>query len=118
MYHYQFRTKKSLEVSLDWLKSSKYPREARHSKILAVTTKCLIDSRKDFCKNHLGSNESIRTNARTDGRVQASSHEIDQLLCSLVINHELKKLNARKRASKSTKKSSRKGDDDCDDDDE
>lgn len=53
-----------------------------------------------------------------DGRVQASSHEIDQLLCALVVNHELKKLNARKRASKSTKKGSRKGDDECDEDDE
>lgn len=100
-YHYQFRTKKSLEVSLDWLSSSKYPSRACKSKPLQITAKALFESRKDFY-----------------GRVQASTHEIDRLLASLVVNHELKKLNARKRNTKSSKsKGSRHDDDDeCEDD--
>lgn len=50
-YHYQFRTKKSLEVSLDWLKSSSsYPSRALRSKMLHYTARDLVDSRREFCK--------------------------------------------------------------------
>lgn len=97
-YHYQFRTKKSLEVSLDWLSSSKYPSRACKSKPLQMTAKHLFESRKDFYS-----------------KVQGSSHEIDKLLAVLVVNHELKKLNARRRNPKSSK-SRGKHDDECDDD--
>ncbi|KAJ6782912.1 hypothetical protein PWT90_10489 [Aphanocladium album] len=100
-YHYQFRTKKSLEVSLDWLSSSKYPSRACKSKPLHMTAKHLFDSRKEFYT-----------------RVQGSSHEIDKLLATLVINHEIKKLNARKRNPKSSKSKGSRHDDECDDDDE
>lgn len=100
-YHYQFRTKKSLEVSLDWLSSSKYPAKACKSKVLQMTAKHLFESRKDFYT-----------------RVQGSSHEIDKLLAALVVNHELKKLNARRRNPKSSKSKGSRHDDECDDDDE
>ncbi|KAM3465776.1 hypothetical protein MY5147_008416 [Beauveria neobassiana] len=101
-YHYQFRTKKSLEVSLDWLSSSKYPSKACKSKVLQMTAKHLFESRKDFYS-----------------RVQGSSNEIDKLLAALVVNHELKKLNARRRNPKSSSsKSKGSRHDDCDDDDE
>ncbi|OAA73839.1 hypothetical protein ISF_00740 [Cordyceps fumosorosea ARSEF 2679] len=99
-YHYQFRTKKSLEVSLDWLSSSKYPSKAYKSKALQMTAKHLFESRKDFYS-----------------RVQGSSHEVDKLLAALVVNHELKKLNARRRNTKSSKSKGSQHDD-CDDDDE
>ncbi|ATY64906.1 hypothetical protein A9K55_005275 [Cordyceps militaris] len=100
-YHYQFRTKKSLEVSLDWLSSSKYPSKACKSKTLHLTSKHLFESRKDFYS-----------------RVQGSSNEIDKLLASLVVNHELKKLNARRRNPKSSKSKGSRHDDECDDDDD
>lgn len=48
--------------------------------------------------------------------LQSSEHEVDRMLCVFVINHELKKLNARKRASKSSKSKGHghDADDDCD----
>jgi hypothetical protein len=94
-YHYQFRTRKSLEVSLDWLKSSKYS-GCRH-KAIEHSGKILLDSRMHFLQS-----------------LQTSQNEIDRRLCVFVVNHELKKLNARRRAPKSSKA---KGTyDDCDDD--
>jgi hypothetical protein len=94
-YHYQFRTKKSLEVSLDWLKSSKY--NGCRSRAIEHSGRILLDSRKHFLQS-----------------LQGSQNEIDRRLCVFVVNHELKKLNARRRAPKSSKT---KGmDDDCDDD--
>ncbi|KAK1241473.1 hypothetical protein MKX08_001447 [Trichoderma sp. CBMAI-0020] len=96
-YHYQFRTKKSLELSLDWLKTPKYPAAACHSKAIHEAAQYLLDSRKEHYQ-----------------KLQSSKSEIDQLLCVLVVNHELKKMNARKRAPKA--KSSKHADDDCEDD--
>lgn len=49
-YHYQFRTKKSLELSLDWLKTSQYPAAACHSRAIHETAQYLLDSRKEHCK--------------------------------------------------------------------
>lgn len=49
-YHYQFRTKKSLELSLDWLKTPKYPAEACHSRAIHEAAQYLLDSRKEHCK--------------------------------------------------------------------
>jgi len=49
--------------------------------------------------------------------MQSSDIDIDRLLCVFVVNHELKKLNARKRTTKSSKSSSSaRADDDCDED--
>jgi hypothetical protein len=50
-------------------------------------------------------------------KMQASDDEIDRLLCVFVVNHELKKLNARKRTPKTNKSKASAVDDDCDDDD-
>ena len=47
---------------------------------------------------------------------QSSEEEIDQLLCVLVIDHEVKKLNARKRPSKGSSKGSKHAGYDYDDD--
>lgn len=49
-YHYQFRTKKSLEMDLDWLKSPPYPARASQSKRIRSFAKDLIESRKKLCK--------------------------------------------------------------------
>lgn len=48
--------------------------------------------------------------------MQASENDIDRLLCVFVVNHEIKKLNARRRTLKSTKSKNSGVDDDCDDD--
>ncbi|CAM1506803.1 Fc.00g064440.m01.CDS01 [Cosmosporella sp. VM-42] len=96
-YHYQFRTKKSLELSLDWLKSP-YPSKACQSKRIRNFAKDLIDSRKKFYET-----------------VQKSKNDIDGMLCVFVVNHELKKLNTRRRSSKSSSRA-KGGDDDCDED--
>ncbi|UNI19549.1 hypothetical protein JDV02_005729 [Purpureocillium takamizusanense] len=48
-YHYHFRTKRSLEISLDWLNSSKYPSRAFHSQKLRKFTKDMLRSREDLC---------------------------------------------------------------------
>ena len=48
-YHYHFRNKKSVEVSMDWLKAP-YPTRACHSKRLHHAAKEMFDSRKPFCK--------------------------------------------------------------------
>lgn len=48
--------------------------------------------------------------------LQASEKEVDHLLCIFVVNHEIKKLNARKRVSKPKSKTlAPNGDGDCDD---
>ncbi|KAL6818612.1 hypothetical protein GGI42DRAFT_359658 [Trichoderma sp. SZMC 28013] len=97
-YHYQFRTKKSLELSLDWLKSPTYPVAACQSRAIREAAQQLLDARKDHYQ-----------------KLQSSKSEIDQLLCVFVVNHELKKMNARKRPSKA-KSSKHAIEDDCDDD--
>ncbi|KAF7562176.1 hypothetical protein G7046_g1963 [Stylonectria norvegica] len=99
-YHYQFRTKKSLEMSLDWLKSPSYPLRACQSKSLRIYAKDLVDSRKQMY-------ESIQ---------QQPKGEIDGMLCVFIINHELKKLNTRRRLPKSTTKSKGGADNPCDED--
>lgn len=48
--------------------------------------------------------------------LQSSKTDVDQLLCVFVVNHELKKLNARKRTNKASSRSKAgHDDDDCDD---
>lgn len=117
-YHYQFRTKKSLELSLDWLKTPKYPAAACHSRAIHEAAQYLLDSRKEHCKYPQAAEAVfflfIALIPITDQKLQSSKGEIDQLLCVLVVNHELKKMNARKRAPKA--KSSKHADDDCEDD--
>ncbi|KAL6886539.1 hypothetical protein HDV57DRAFT_392431 [Trichoderma longibrachiatum] len=97
-YHYQFRTKKSLELSLDWLKAPTYPPALCHNRAIRESAQQLLDCRKDHYQ-----------------KLQSSKSEIDQLLCVFVVNHELKKMNARKRPSKA-KSSKHAIEDDCDDD--
>ncbi|POR31777.1 Uncharacterized protein TPAR_08018 [Tolypocladium paradoxum] len=103
-YHYQFRTKKSLELSLDWLETGPYLRQAPKKKAeLRRIGQQLLDARKE---------------ASIDQSLQSSKNDSDCLLCVLVVNHELKKLNARKRAAKGgskSKGSKNSGADDCDD---
>ncbi|KAH6997914.1 hypothetical protein BKA56DRAFT_664561 [Ilyonectria sp. MPI-CAGE-AT-0026] len=89
-YHYQFRTKKSLDMSLDWLKSSTYPSRACHSKRIRKFTKDMMSSKKGLYEN-----------------IQQSNGEIDHMLCALVVNHELKKLSARRRTPKGSSSKSR-----------
>lgn len=48
-YHYQFRTKKSLEVSLDWPKSAARPCQ---SKSIHRAAEKVLERRKSFCKYH------------------------------------------------------------------
>ena len=48
-YHYQFRSKKTLELSLDWLKNSKYSRRVWEGLIPFIGNQ-LIDSRREMCK--------------------------------------------------------------------
>lgn len=48
--------------------------------------------------------------------MQSSEDDIDRLLCVFVVNHEAKKLNARRRTLKSSKTKTSGVDDNCDDD--
>jgi hypothetical protein len=47
-YRYQFRTKKSLEMSMDWLKPSSMNREAYES--LCRSAEQLLAGRKEMCE--------------------------------------------------------------------
>lgn len=49
LYHYLFRMKKSIEVSVEWLKAPKYARHPR-GKAIEHTGMAMIDCRKKFCK--------------------------------------------------------------------
>ncbi|KOS16899.1 hypothetical protein ESCO_004741 [Escovopsis weberi] len=100
-YHYQFRTKKSVEMSLDWLTPSAYPAAAMQGQAFHVTAQNLINSRKDFYVS-----------------LQSSKNETDELLCIFVINHELKKMNARKRTPRAPTLGKKGVDDNCDEDGE
>ena len=48
-YHYLFRTKKSLEVSIDWLKGPKYCQ----GQTIKLYARQLLDTRKSMCKSCL-----------------------------------------------------------------
>ncbi|OAQ81894.1 hypothetical protein PCL_07144 [Purpureocillium lilacinum] len=104
-YHYQFRTKKSLEISLDWLQAGSHHRhDPKNKGDICHLGRRLLEARKDMYQS-----------------LRSSADDCDALLCVLVVNHELKKLNARKRAPKGSGKSRssrRGGADDCDDDGE
>ncbi|UNI14947.1 hypothetical protein JDV02_001524 [Purpureocillium takamizusanense] len=104
-YHYQFRTKKSLEISLDWLQAGSHHRhDPKNKGDICHLGRRLLEARKDMYQS-----------------LRSSADDCDALLCVLVVNHELKKLNARKRAPKASGKSRgsrRGGGDDCDDDGE
>lgn len=58
-YHYQFRTKKSLELSLDWLVPSSYPAMACHSRAIREASQQLLDSRKEHCKLFIKSESEV-----------------------------------------------------------
>ncbi|KYK58617.1 hypothetical protein DCS_05634 [Drechmeria coniospora] len=108
-YHYQFRTKKSLELSLDWLDAGPQLQHSPRKKMdICRLGQELLDARRSMYHG-----------------LQASENDGDCLLCVLVVNHELKKLSARRRPSKASTKSKDSGkvgdcndDDDDDDDDE
>lgn len=51
-YHYQFRTKKSLELSPDWLRAPKYS-SVRRVKAIETTARGLLDCRKKFRKSRM-----------------------------------------------------------------
>ncbi|KAM5355956.1 hypothetical protein ACJ41O_002602 [Fusarium nematophilum] len=88
-YHCQFRTPKRLEMSLDWLKEPAYPTRACHSGKIRQFAKDMLSARKDFYEG-----------------IKRSSHNIDSRLCTFVVNHELKKLSARRRSKTSSKSKS------------
>lgn len=49
-YHYQFRTKKSLELPLDWLETGPYLRQAPNKAEIRRIGQQLLDARKEACK--------------------------------------------------------------------
>lgn len=50
LYHHQFRSKKNIEVSLDWLETdSKYNKI--DTKSIRNAGKRLVESRKELCKS-------------------------------------------------------------------
>lgn len=52
-YHYQFRTKKSLEISLDWLQAGPHlHRDATAMADIRRLGQQLLDARRDMCKRH------------------------------------------------------------------
>ncbi|KAI5466350.1 hypothetical protein BGZ63DRAFT_420842 [Mariannaea sp. PMI_226] len=92
-YRFQFRSKKNLEFKIDDIKSSmsSYKKIRKHGKDM-------LNARKDLYE-----------------KIQGSKADIDHILCTLVVDHEVKKLNARKRAPAGQSKSRRgRGDDDDD----
>ncbi|KID90035.1 hypothetical protein MGU_02740 [Metarhizium guizhouense ARSEF 977] len=103
-YHYQFRTKKSIELSFEWLdgiSSSYVPREDKE--LIRRFGHQLLASRKDLYNY-------IKSTSETD--------EVDNMLWTFVVEHEIKKLNARKRnpkGSTSKSKKSHRADDEYDD---
>lgn len=50
-YHYQFRMKKSVELSLDWLASTSSPSEQRRNRLLVNCVQDIDDARMDFCRS-------------------------------------------------------------------
>ncbi|KAG6038371.1 hypothetical protein E4U41_004237 [Claviceps citrina] len=85
-YHYQFRTKKSIELSFDWLEnmsSSNVPPEDK-SQIRHFGQQLLVSRRALY--SYVGSS--------------AEKEDVDKMLWTFVVEHELKKLNARKRNPK------------------
>ncbi|KAF5125625.1 hypothetical protein E5D57_010315 [Metarhizium anisopliae] len=103
-YHYQFRTKKSIELSFEWLdgiSSSHVPREDKE--LIRRFGHQLLASRKDLYNY-------IKSTSETD--------DVDNMLWTFVVEHEIKKLNARKRnpkGSTSKSKKSHRNDDEYDD---
>ncbi|KAF4512444.1 hypothetical protein G6O67_001583 [Ophiocordyceps sinensis] len=87
-YHYQFRTKKSLDLSLDWLEAGLAAGQAlkKRAEIRRLGQQ-LLDARKDMYQ-----------------ALQSSKDHGDCLLRVLVVDHELKKLTARRRAPKDAAK--------------
>jgi hypothetical protein len=95
-YRYQFRTKKSLEMSMDWLKPSKVATFAYEA--MCRSAGQMLACRNEMYQEFLG-----------------SRHAIDQRLCEFVVKHEVKKLNARTRPTKASSKSKSNADEDDDD---
>ena len=82
-YHYQFRTKKSLEFSLDWLKSPPYPASASQSKRIRSFAKDLIESRKKFCKCYKNHPSVAIMNANTTQTRRSSILRAKSTACSV-----------------------------------
>ncbi|GAO15506.1 hypothetical protein UVI_02020800 [Ustilaginoidea virens] len=103
-YHYQFRTRKSIELSFDWLDgmpSSSVPREDKDN-IRCIGQQLLV------------------SRASLYGYIESSADtvDVDKMLWTFVVEHEVKKMNARKRNPKgsgSKSKKSRQDDDELDD---
>ncbi|PFH59360.1 hypothetical protein XA68_12468 [Ophiocordyceps unilateralis] len=90
-YHYQFRNRKSLEeVSLDFLHGWQVPGQTPQQKaeLHCLGQQLLGDARK-----------------RMFQILEASEDKTDHILCKLVVENELKRLNARKRTRKDGAKS-------------
>lgn len=49
-YHYQFRTKKSLDLSLDWLEAGLAAGQKKRAEVRRLGQQ-LLDARKDMCES-------------------------------------------------------------------
>ncbi|KAG6171631.1 hypothetical protein E4U27_007140 [Claviceps purpurea] len=85
-YHYQFRTKKSIELSLTWLDRISPLDVSREDKAqICHLGQQLLASRRDLYR-YIESTREV--------------HDVNSMLWTFVVDHELKKLNARKRVPK------------------
>jgi len=69
-YHYQFRTKKSLEISLDWLQAGSHHRhDPKNKGDICHLGRRLLEARKDMCRypsahrRDFGSSEHVSNHA-------------------------------------------------------
>ncbi|KAG5926818.1 hypothetical protein E4U42_002924 [Claviceps africana] len=86
-YHYQFRTKKSVELSFDWLDGISFSNVSREDKTqIRHVGRQLLTSRRELYHD-------VESSADTNNAV-------DKMLRTFVVVHELKKLNARNRNPK------------------
>ncbi|KAK2596188.1 hypothetical protein QQS21_006393 [Conoideocrella luteorostrata] len=85
-YHYQYRTKKSIELSFDWVDGISSSNVSREDKAqIFYFGQRLLASRKDLYSYVESSKET---------------NVVDNMLWTFVVEHEKKKLNARKRNPK------------------
>lgn len=63
--------------------------------------------------------KSLKTNTQIGSMMQDSTLDVDRLLCILVVNHEIKKMNARQRKpAKKGKSAGNEIEDECSDNEE
>ncbi|KAG5987796.1 hypothetical protein E4U43_004935, partial [Claviceps pusilla] len=87
-----FRTKKSIELSFDWLDSISSANVSREDKAqIRQFGQQLLSSRRNLY-------DYVKSSANKES--SADRNDVDEMLWTFVVEHEVKKLNARKRTSK------------------